>query len=177
MMTNPEGISAPPDQDRLADVIRQFAELHDRGYPARPGWAYQSSFHLLLALGRRFTVAPSRRALADMPDRLCYGNCASYAAEHHEADGMVYAEGFALINVGGADFHLPHAWVVHPDGTVVDPTWSDPPGLAYVGVPIADPGLWPHDGGGLFADFEKTLPLLRDGFAADAIADIGQPLT
>lgn len=111
-----------------------------------------------------------------MPDRLCYGNAARYATDH-QAQGMVYAEGFALTNVGGADLHLAHAWVVRPNGTVLDPTWGDHPGWAYIGVPVADPTLWPVDGGGLFAVLHKTLPLLRDGFPANSISDIGRPLT
>ncbi|MCC3770584.1 hypothetical protein [Streptomyces sp. UNOC14_S4] len=162
-------------EDDLFDLIRKHVALHNRGYAARPEWAYQSSAHLLLALGRRFAPVPRPDDLTGMPDRLCYGNSARYATVH-QAEGVVYAEGFALINVGEAVFHLPHAWVVRPDGTVLDPTWDDGPGRAYIGVPVADPALWPVDGGGLFSDFEKTLPLLRDGFPANAIADVGRPL-
>lgn len=110
-----------------------------------------------------------------MPDRLCYSNAARFALAHR-GDDFIYAEGFALTHVG-TDFYLPHAWVVRPDGTVLDPTWDDEPGRAYLGVAVADPRLWPVDGGGLLQDFERALPLLRDGFPPDALADRGRPLT
>lgn len=64
------------------------------------------------------------------------------------------AEGFALTHAG-LDVHLPHARV---------PTWDDAPGRAYVGIPVADPRLWPVEGGDLLQDFDRTLPLLRNGF-------------
>ncbi|MFB7896140.1 hypothetical protein ACFC1B_07395 [Streptomyces xiamenensis] len=167
-----------PNVDRahpgLLGIIRAYAE-QDRGFEARPDWAYQSSAHLLLAIGRQFTVAPPPADMAGMPKRLCYSNSARYATKH-QAEGVVYAEGLALIRMGGAAFHLPHAWVVRRDGTVLDPTWDDRRGEDYVGVPIADPALWPVDGGGLFSDFEQALHLLRFGLPPNAIADVGRPL-
>ncbi|WP_372407481.1 hypothetical protein [Streptomyces luteireticuli] len=174
-------MTGSPDTDRciageteLVDIIRQHAELSGHAYKTPGHWAYPTPFHLLLALARRFTAVPSPHDLVGMPDRLCYSNAANYALAHR-GQGLVYAEGFALTHAG-LDFHLPHAWCVRPDGTVLDPTWDDAPGRAYVGVPVADPLMWPVDGGGLFADFGRTLPLLRDGFPEAAIANVGRPL-
>ncbi|WP_331734119.1 hypothetical protein OG345_41335 (plasmid) [Streptomyces sp. NBC_01220] len=138
-------------------------------------WSYRSQFHLLLVLGRRFTPTSSPDGLIGMPKRLCYSNAARYA-QNHRAEGVVYAEGFALTH-DGLDFYLPHAWVVRSDGSVLDPTWDDAPGRAYVGIPVTNSRLWPVEGGGLLHEIDRTLPLLRDGFPADAVADLGRPLT
>ncbi|WP_327416406.1 hypothetical protein [Streptomyces sp. NBC_01233] len=162
-------------EDGLIDYIRQFAELSQDAYHIPASWSYRSQFHLLLALGRRFTPATSLDNLVGMPDRLCYSNAARYARAHRD-EGVVYAEGFALTHAG-LDVYLPHAWIVRPDGTVLDPTWDDAPGRAYVGIPVANSRLWPVEGGGLLQDFDRTLPLLRDGFPHNALADLGRPLT
>ncbi|MFC8006854.1 hypothetical protein ACFUCH_12040 [Streptomyces olivaceus] len=162
-------------EDGLIHHIRQHAQLSEAAHCVPGSWTYQSQFHILLSLGRRFTPTPSPDDLIGMPDRLCYSNAARYAQSHRD-EGVVYAEGFALTHAG-LYFYLPHAWVVRPDGTVLDPTWDDAPGRAYVGIPVADPSLWPDDGGGLLDDFDRTLPLLRDGFPQHALADLGRPLT
>lgn len=176
-MTNssPQAASLVDAEDGLIDHIRQHAQLSGDVYRVTDSWSHRSPFHLLLALGRRFTPAPSPDDLVGMPARLCYRNAARYALAHRD-DGFVYAEGFALTHAG-AGVYLPHAWVVGPDGTVLDPTWDDAPGRAYIGIPVADSRMWPVDGGGLLQDFERTLPLLRDGFPLHAVADLGRPLT
>ncbi|MFF1713580.1 hypothetical protein [Streptomyces sp. NPDC058268] len=170
---------AEPDllgEDQLIDVIRQHAQVAEHAFTAATaGWVFRTQFHLLLALGRRFTAVPHPGDLVGMPDRLCYSNAAHYALANPD-DQLLYAEGFAITHTG-MDFHLPHAWCVRPDGTVVDPTWDDVPGRAYIGVPVADAALWPVGGGGLLSDVDRCLPLLRDGFAPGAVADVGRPLS
>lgn len=109
-----------------------------------------------------------------MPARLCYSNAARYALAHRD-EGFVYTEGFACTPVGPA-VYLPHAWVVRPDGTGLDPTWHDTPGRAYIGIPVADFRLWPVESGGLLQDFPRHLPLLRDGFPLNAVAERGRTL-
>ncbi|MFK4123207.1 hypothetical protein [Streptomyces longwoodensis] len=158
-------------EDGLIRYIRQHAELAERsGYTIPADWSHQSQYHLLLALGRRHTPAPRPKGLTGMPERLCYSNAAQYARNHHD-QGLLYAEGFART----LDVYLPHAWTGRPDGTVIDPTW-DEPGRAYVGIAVADPALWPYDGGGILQDFGRLMPLLRDGFPPSALADPGRPL-
>nr|WP_024126848.1 hypothetical protein [Streptomyces sp. F2]AHE39612.1 Hypothetical protein pFRL4_379 [Streptomyces sp. F2] len=162
-------------EDGLIRYLRQHAELIVKGaYDIPADWRYRSQYHLLLALGRRFAPTPRPEGLIGMPDRLCYSNSAQYAKEHQE-ESLVYAEGFALTHAG-LDFYLPHAWTVRPDGTVLDPTWDDEPGRAYVGIAVTDPRLWPFDGGGILQDFDRMLPVLRDGFPRNALADLGRPL-
>ena len=76
-----------------------------------------------------------------------------------------------------ATVKLPHAWIVRADGTVLDPTWDDAPGRAYIGIPLANSRLRPVDGGGLLQDFDRTLPLLREDIPRSALGDPGCPLT
>ncbi|NGO66991.1 hypothetical protein [Streptomyces boncukensis] len=176
-MTNSasEATSLIAAEDGLIDYIRQHFRLSEDAHRIPENWSYRSQFHLLLALGRRFTHVPSPDGPTNMPNRLCYSNAARYARDHCD-EGVVYAEGFALPRAG-LDVYLPHAWVVRSDGTALDPTWDDAPGRAYVGIPVADSRLWPVEGGGLLQDFDRTLPLLRDGFPQNALADLGRPLT
>ncbi|MEV5842247.1 hypothetical protein AB0M32_09760 [Streptomyces sp. NPDC051985] len=176
-MTNsaPHTSSLVLAEDRLIDHLRQHAALSEAAHRTPEDWTYRSQFHLLLTLSRRFTPTPSPDDLVKMPDRFCYSNAARYALAHRD-EGVVYAEGFALTHAG-LDVYLPHAWIVRSDGTVLDPTWDDAPGRAYVGIPVADSRLWPVDSGGLLQDFDRTLPLLRNGFPRHALADLGRPLT
>ncbi|MFD8413976.1 hypothetical protein ACFV2Q_19830 [Streptomyces sp. NPDC059650] len=93
-------------EDGLIHYLRQHAELFVQGAYAIPAdWSYQSQFHLLLALGRRFTPTARPEGLIGMSDRLCYCNSARYAQVHRD-EGMVDAEGFALTHAG-LDFCLP----------------------------------------------------------------------
>lgn len=174
-MTNsaPEAASLSAAEEGLIDHIRQLAQ----STPRAPGsWLYPSQYHLLLALGRRFTPAPSPDDLSSMPGGICHLNAARYALAH-QGEGVVYGEGFALMRAG-LDLCVPHAWAVRPDGTVLDPTWDDAPGRAYVGIAVADSRLWPAaEEGGLLQNHHRAFPLLREGFSPNALADLGRPLT
>lgn len=65
----------------------------------------------------------------------CFYNAAhSVHGRSKDAPSWKYAEGFALSALGLWNHH---AWVVLPDGTVMDRTW-DEPGQLYVGV-VVDP--------------------------------------
>ncbi|MEC3920319.1 hypothetical protein [Nocardia sp. CDC160] len=59
------------------------------------------------------------------------------------------------------------------DGTVVDPTWRDA-GVVYFVVAVADSTMIPSGGGGLLWDFDRSLPLLRDGSPTEAFANVGR---
>ncbi|MFD3959603.1 hypothetical protein ACFWRG_34600 [Micromonospora tulbaghiae] len=159
----------------LITHIRRHAELISQAGNRIPDdWKYESSFHMLLALSRRFTPAPHPKGMIGMPEGACYSNSAQYARDHQD-QGLAYAEGFALTAEDGC--YVPHAWTVRPDGTVLDPTWDDDPRRAYIGIPVADTSLWPFDGRGIVHDFHRNLPLLRDGLPENALADLGRPLS
>jgi hypothetical protein len=111
--------------------------------------------------------------LISVPDTFCYANASRYTRKHQD-EGVVYAEGLAQTRTG-LQSYLPHAWVVLPDGTALDPTWDDATGRAYFGVPVTDPRRWPRTNQGLLENYETWIPLLRDGIPPDAIADLGRP--
>lgn len=100
-------------EDSLIAHIRQHAVLISQaGYCIPDDWKYESSFHMLLALGRRFTPAPPPEGMIGMPEGACYSNSAQYAQDHQD-QGLVYAEGFALTHSEGGCY-VPHAWAVQP---------------------------------------------------------------
>lgn len=172
-MTATEHLSTA--EQLLVDLLRQYEQIErDRGYD-RSGWAFHSVFHLLLKSGRLFTPAPRPPDVPKLPDRWCYAN-ATQTAHAHPDRGLMYAEGYSMINAGAA-IPLPHAWCVTPEGTVIDPTWHDNDGIAYYGIAVADPQLWPTDGGGLLSDAERSIPLLRNGLNEDAYIDVGKSLS
>lgn len=69
--------------------------------------------------------------------RRCYGNAQDIL--FHDggvADGLVYVEGYACSGSLGFAFPTQHAWLVDPQGRVIDPTWDDPETSTYFGVPF-----------------------------------------
>ncbi|MGW0670644.1 hypothetical protein [Streptomyces sp. NPDC002746] len=162
----------PLSEETVATYLQDIARLSEGNYNTDE-WAFPTFYHLLLSHGRRFTASPPPSDLTGMEPRLCYGNAALYARSHPSA-GLVYAEGFALPE--GVGFPLAHGWCVRPDGTVVDPTWADTPGRAYIGVAFRDSQRWPYDGGGMLQDPDRSHPLLKDGLAEDTLLPIGRPL-
>ena len=101
----------------------------------------------VLQLG--FSMTPPTLPLpAGMPKgtvKECYTNCFNWKYKNQE-NPLTYCEGYAIGRLG-----LPvlHAWLVYPDGKVVDPTWcgesdyddAEPkwtptPGKAYLGIPF-----------------------------------------
>jgi hypothetical protein len=160
-------------EDTVLSYLRQVAKLSEGHYYGTEDWVFPTRYHLLLDHGRRFTATPPPTDLADMEPRLCYSNAARYARAHRP-DGLVYAEGYALPQ--GVDFPLAHAWCVRPDGTVVDPTWADAPGRAYIGVAFREPQRWPKDGGSILRDPARSHSLLKGGLLEDALVPVGRPL-
>ncbi|MEU3400632.1 hypothetical protein [Streptomyces filamentosus] len=162
---------AATPEERLVGLVHELAGRQEQHLGEHPGWAHQTREHLLLALGRLFTIAPRSHRPIGMPDHRCYENAALYASG---TPGLMYTEGVALVNTGnGRHIHLSHAWAVRPDGTVIEPTW-DEPGRAYFGLPITDPVLWPLNADGLLSAFDKPLPPLRDGLPTGALGAVGR---
>ncbi|MFS0691857.1 hypothetical protein [Streptomyces nitrosporeus] len=162
----------PLSEEAVATYLHDVARLAEGNYNT-DGWAFPTLYHFLLSHGRRFTVSPPPPDLTGMEPRLCYSNAARYARDHR-SEGLVYAEGFAL--PGGVDFPLAHAWCVRADGTVLDPTWADTPGRAYIGVAFRDPQRWPYDGGGILQDPDRSYSLLKDGLPEGSLLPAGRPL-
>lgn len=134
-------------------------------------WVYGSLAELLLERGRLFVPAELPPTVGRLPPRQCYANAFALASVRPD---VVYAEGYAVCDLGDGDLlHLQHAWCVAMDGTVVDPTWATP-GLAYLGLPL---GPWagpPALGPGLIYEIDNLVPVLKAGLPADALVDVGR---
>ncbi|MCG7523979.1 hypothetical protein MHW47_05925 [Streptomyces sp. OfavH-34-F] len=166
-----------PAEAALIHCLRQYAaEVDPTSEPVLEGWAYPSPFHLLLDVGRLFTPAPLPPAVAPLLVTFCYTNAVQTIADQ-EDPALVYVEGFASCTVDSAVHHAPHAWAT--DGThAIDPTWPADSGCTYLGIPFADPEMWPDPqyGDGILQQYASLLPILREGLPADAVADIGRAL-
>lgn len=147
----------------LLSYLQAAAEVYTRGglveQAGRGGWRHPTLYHLLLAEGRFFTPRQLPGEVRPMPLSECYRNAALTALRSKGA--LLYAEGFAVV-VGHP---LEHAWCVDAaTGDVVDPTWHGATRMtACLGLTVADPALWPHDGTSILADDRRLVPLLRNG--------------
>jgi hypothetical protein len=91
--------------------------------------------------------------------RCCYGNALALCVM--DSDRFRYVEGFAMSSVAiGLPVH--HAWVIDPEGYVVDNTW--PHGVAYLGVEFsyerAADCIWNGDAT-VIDDWNRDWPLLH----------------
>ncbi|NTF17125.1 hypothetical protein G6L37_01605 [Agrobacterium rubi] len=69
--------------------------------------------------------------------RRCFGNAQDILfREGGQDDGLIYVEGYACSGSLSFAFPTHHAWLVDPEGRVVDPTWEDPEASTYFGVPF-----------------------------------------
>ncbi|MFE4527050.1 hypothetical protein ACFRMO_07610 [Streptomyces anulatus] len=137
----------------------------------RVEWAYGSLAELLLERGRLFVPAELPTTVKRLPPRQCYANAFAMASVRSD---LVYAEGYAVCDLGDGDLlHFQHAWCVALDGTVVDPTW-DTPGLAYLGLPLGPRVGPPAFGPGLIHEISDLVPVLEAGLPADVLVDVGR---
>ncbi|MGW3228735.1 hypothetical protein [Kitasatospora sp. NPDC001095] len=154
----------------LFDFIQQQAELEqsfDR--EGTTAWVHRSVYALLLAHGQWCTSAVLPPGVDPLRERYCYRNAQRTELAH---PALIYTEGWALAATATAPIPLPHAWCTTVDGDVVDPTWAGlGGGIAYFGIPLADPALRPGAAGhGVLEDPETAHPLLRNGLSPGAVA-------
>lgn len=108
------------------DVLRQHVAILAQ---LRKGKPCMDS--LLLTYGRVFEGAPCPEQYAGHPMKMCFKNCLMLMASSPE---LIYCEGYAMPE--GIDFPIHHAWLLDEEGNVIDPTWTDPEGALYVGIPF-----------------------------------------
>jgi hypothetical protein len=74
-----------------------------------------------------------------MMPTLCFQNCMDLLFMQ-AGRGLLYAEGYGWRQ----DFPLliHHAWLVTPDGKVVDPTWVHPETYQYIGISLPRDEAW-----------------------------------
>jgi len=99
----------------------------------REDWKYLSIEDFVLKEGQMFTAPddelPEGVSLGTVKE--CFKNCINAVVLNLYADkedDYFYCEGYAL-----GIIPMLHAWLITPEGKVVDPTWRDP-GTEYFGV-------------------------------------------
>lgn len=136
----------------------------------RDDFKYCSYEELVLVEGQYF-AAPERLrppGFRKMRDKRCYSNSVNALVSFgFKEQGYRYCEGFA----SGGIIPVMHAWLVSPDGQVVDPTWRS--ATEYHGVVIETTWLFEQllkNGyhGIMSEDWRNDFALLRHGFPAEA---------
>ena len=90
----------------------------------------------ILNLGQEYKAAPFSGTR--MTPKECFSNAAQLSTRRHKE--LTYVEGYGWRNSLPLLIH--HAWCVTADGTVVDPTWSEPEECQYFGIPFTQEKLW-----------------------------------
>ncbi len=107
--------------------MRKLKRLHS------PERAERSPEGLVLAHGREWPWRPKpARYRMGMP-RACFMNTLRLA---RRSPRLTYCEGFAATPLGANNkmFAVHHAWLLTPEGFVLDTTWPD--GSGYWGIPL-----------------------------------------
>jgi hypothetical protein len=101
---------------------------------ARHTTKYSCLEAVVLAHGTVFTHTRPVPDRLRGPMRRCYANA---QALRHRVPDLVYCAGYAL-PPDCDDLIFEHAWLMDPDGFVIDPTWGTSHLTGYVGVPLTD---------------------------------------
>ena len=117
--------------EELIEYLIQEAKLiSQRTGMAR--WSYACLSDLVSREGAAFPWAPKPENIAWGTVGECYRNAYHLATENQD---YTYVEGYAL-----GIIPVTHAWVVDPDGTVIDNTWREDlvegEDRAYLGIPL-----------------------------------------
>jgi hypothetical protein len=152
-------------ENYLEMLCETHRQCYARGSQGRSDWEYLCMEEFVLKEGQMFN-----NILTELPDdvpkgppKMCFQNCMlaiSWPSSLSEASNYFYCEGYAL----GSVLPMLHAWLVTPEGKVVDPTWPEP-GSEYFGV--AFKGGWAkrqtlkQECYGLLDAWTSEWPLLR----------------
>ncbi|MEU8606038.1 hypothetical protein [Streptomyces parvulus] len=151
---------ASPAEQVLVDFLEMHLALQPHlGFDGTAGWRYRSVYDLVAANGRWFTPIPLPVEVQPLPERHCFANAAATEREH---PFLTYTEGFAVAT--GSPVPTAHAWCTDSHGRVIDPTWPELGGSAYLGIrlPAHLRPRAPRNWGVLEAP-DSLYPLLRGG--------------
>ncbi|WP_159401690.1 hypothetical protein [Streptomyces sp. NRRL F-5053] len=143
----------------LVDWLKSHLALESQlGHDGTTGWTHRSVYSLVSAHGRWCTPASLPPGVQAGDWRQCFANAAATEREHPH---FAYTEGFAI---GSNPVPTAHAWCTDANGHVIDPTWSDPGGNAYLGI-VLPPSLRPRAprNWGVLEAPQSLFPLLRNG--------------
>lgn len=139
----------------------QIALMDQCAHRGTDGWAHRSVYELVAVHGQWFVPSADLPAgIRAMPEKECFANAAAVDRDHPH---LVYTEGFAVAS--GSPVGVAHAWCTDGEGRVVDPTWSDLKGSAYLGI-VLPPDTRPQRRrawAGVLESPETLFPLLRNG--------------
>ncbi len=125
--------SIAPHSAALATRLRERADSAVQGtFGAPPFYSFEEA---VLAYGQPFTQVLIPAGRRQGPMKQCYHNALTAAFGSYGTDTpLTYCEGFAMpMSLG---IVVEHAWLLDPQGRVIDPTWDDADDCGYVGVPL-----------------------------------------
>jgi hypothetical protein len=112
----------------ITDYLRQIADLEGSSRAF-------ATFNL--EHGREWESQPLPGGYPAGVPRGCFANSQKILfSKAGQREGLVYVEGFACSGSLSFPFPTEHAWLVDPEGRVVDSTWEDPGISTYFGVPF-----------------------------------------
>jgi hypothetical protein len=156
-------------EDRLAALLhelRAMVTMREVHGMKREGWLISCAENATQRWGR-ICGKPIRRE-RNYNDyttkRECFANAIHLAIQY---DDLTYVEGYALDEF----MAIHHAWLVRPDGRVLDPTWGYRRDAVYVGVPLHTRWVCERiDRQGVYGILSELDP--REGLPDEAIAEI-----
>ncbi|WP_155992298.1 hypothetical protein [Nocardioides sp. URHA0032] len=156
-MTN-TSLAAGPLPTALVRCLQPMAYTAD-GRPAQAG--------ILLQHGHASTSARLAPRPLRGPLKLCFSNSTrALAATAAERGGWRYCEGYAYDLT--QDLLFEHAWLLDPDGTAWETTWTDTTNVVYLGMAFDMDELLElleeSDEPLLFGDWDRGWPLLRSHY-------------
>lgn len=122
------------DTSRDLDEIFNYLHLNSSQPSGR-----QALARFVLKHGRRWEAAECDPEFAGGRPRACYSNSQDmlqYDLRRETPTGLVYVEGIASASFESAPCPTLHAWLVDPEGRVVDPTWREADRCTYYGIPF-----------------------------------------
>jgi hypothetical protein len=144
----------------VKEYLTAVAEMRQRCVSKPKEFRFNGIEDLLLKHGKGFAPPKTSRLPAGVkrgPMKHCFENAGDIAV--FGGTNLTYCEGYAC-----GVIPVLHAWLVKPDGQVVDPTWRD--GKCYFGVPImrsylvstiTRTGWW-----GVLENWREDFPMLRE---------------
>lgn len=89
-----------------------------------------TTYELVKKYGKQFVPFLRPPEVFKMQDKECFSNSVMLVMNNPE---LIYCEGYAVPEYCPILIH--HAWVMLPDGSMIDPTWKSA-GEAYRGIPF-----------------------------------------
>jgi hypothetical protein len=160
--------------DNIADYLAQSVAARKKLIGSPPGYAYASVEDFVLQHGQAWKVAPRPKGIRQRKPKQCYDNAYKLVnSAQGQRMGLRYVEGYATSVIP-----LQHAWAVTPDGTVIDPTWTDtdidgdPIAREYFGVELPprliDIAICIKGYYGVLEDWRNGYPLLQEPYEPEA---------